>query len=171
MGITTAGFHRISSVTARVPYSVGLQVVPGATILVTATATGTEATIYSDPGMSIQIPGALLFADQDGAYDYYAPLNYCMTEIVSAPNGGVVITTNIVQNGPIVGSLTTTAAASDVVSIAGILSTSHVSLTATNSAAAGMIASTYVSAKTAGSITITHPVSAGATFDLLITPY
>jgi hypothetical protein len=67
--------------------------------------------------------------------------------------------------------LTTTNATSDVISLTGILATSHVSLQPTNAAAATMFTSTYVSSKAAGGITVTHPATAAATFDVMITPY
>jgi hypothetical protein len=34
-----------------------------------------------------------------------------------------------------------------------------------------MFTSTYVSSKAAGGITVTHPATAAATFDVVITPY
>jgi hypothetical protein len=147
------------------------QTVPGASIYVTLTSTGAMATIYSDPGLSIPISGGLITADVTGAYDYYIPLNYSVTETISSPAGALLTIANIVANGPLVTTLTTSGNATDTVSLAGILSTSHVSLQPTNSSAAAMLTSTYVSAKTAGSITVTHPATSGATFDIIITPY
>ena len=171
MALTTTGWHRVGNVTSRSSSGLDQQVVPGATIYVTSTLTTLAATIYSDPLLSAVIPLSTLTADIFGNYDYYLPLNYCVTETISAPNGGLSVTANIAQNGPLVTSLTTTASASDTVTLIGILSTSHVSITPTNAAAAAMIASIYVSAKSAGSITVTHTASAGATFDIIITPY
>jgi len=98
MGITTTGLHRFSNVTARAQYSTTQTVVPGATIYVTQTVDGTEATIYSDPGLSIQIVGALITADQSGFYEYYIPLSYDVTEIISSPSGLLTVITNIVLN-------------------------------------------------------------------------
>jgi hypothetical protein len=171
MGVVTTGFHRISSVTTRAPFAVELQAVPGASIYVTLTSTGAAATIYSDAALSIAIPGSLVTADVLGNYDYYIPLNYSVTETISSPSGSLMTITNVVQNGPLVTSFTTTAATTDTVTLAGVPATSHAILQPTNSVAATMLTSTYVSAKAAGSITVTHPVSAGATFDIIITPY
>ena len=171
MATTTTGWNRISTVTARVTGGVEQQVVPNAIIAVTSTLTGGEATIYSDAGLSIAIPNGIVTADLNGNYSYYLQLNYCVTENISSPNRNLLTLQNIVMNGPLVGSLTTTAATSDTVNITGILSTSRVSLQPTNAAAATMFTSTYVSAKSTGSITITHPATANATFDLIITPY
>jgi hypothetical protein len=171
MAVVTYGFHRVSNVTARMEYGLTQQVVPGATIYVTVTSSGAGATIYSDPGMSITIPGSLITADQFGWYEYYIPLGYNVTETISSTSGLLVTVTNVVQNGPVVASLTTTANTSDIVSIPGFVSTGHVSLTATNAAAAATIATTYVSSKSANSITITHPATANATFDIVATPY
>jgi hypothetical protein len=42
-------------------------------------------------------------------------------------------------------------------------------LTATNAAAAAMIAATYVSSKSANTLVIAHPASSGATFDIIAT--
>jgi len=69
-------------------------------------------------------------------------------------------------------SLTTTAAASDSVSIAGMTSAGHCSLTPTNSSAATDLGggTVYVSAKASGSITVAHSTTSGETFDLLCTP-
>jgi hypothetical protein len=98
MAPTTAGYHRVNNIVARTNYGVNLQVVPGATIYVTETATGGEATIYFDPGLSLQIPGALLTANQAGWYQYYIPLNYNVTETISAVSGLYVVISNVVQN-------------------------------------------------------------------------
>lgn len=167
----TTGFYRTSNVYSRATDSLNSQVVPGATIVVTVTDTNVAATIYFDPLLSQPIANSTVFADVNGLYAYYIPLNYMVTETISSPNLGSVVIPNIGINGPIAGSLTTSAATSDVISIAGILPTSHVYLQATNAAGATMITSTYVSSKSAGSITVTHPATAGATFDVIVTPY
>ena len=167
----TTGFHRFSNATSRAAAGLASQIVPLASVLVTVTSTGGVATIYEDPLMTILYAGGLVTADIYGAYDYYIPLNYMVTETISAPGGGSLVINNIGINGPLVGSLTTTSATSDVVLITGILSTSHVSLQPTNASAATMLTSTYVSAKAAGQITVTHPATAGATFDVVVTPY
>jgi len=171
MGTVTTGNHRFANVTARSQFGVLQEVVPGATVYVTVTSTGVAATIYSDPGMTIQITGALITADPSGFYEYYIPAGYNVTEQITAPSGLNVTLSNIVLNGsePLVGSFTTTASASDVVALNGITASSHVSLTPTNSAAAAMIASVYVSSKSANSLTVTHTATAGATFDIIAT--
>ena len=68
MGVVTTGLHRFSNVTTRSQFGVLQEVVPGATVYVTVTSTGLAATIYSDPGMTIQIPGALITTDTSGWY-------------------------------------------------------------------------------------------------------
>ncbi|NDQ58042.1 MAG: hypothetical protein GZ088_13300 [Acidipila sp.] len=70
---------------------------------------------------------------------------------------------------PVVGSLTTTAAATDNVTLQGATASSHCSLTATNATAATDSTSTYVSSKIANQITVTHPASAGRNWDILCT--
>jgi hypothetical protein len=73
-------------------------------------------------------------------------------------------------NVPIVTSFTTTAATTDNVTVTGMTSSGHCFLQATNSGAAGGIASVYVSAKTTNQITVTHTATAGWTFDVACTP-
>ena len=174
MALTTTGWNRISNATSVALGSITLQATPFAQVYVTSTASGGAATIYSDPLLSIAVPGSLVTADGAGNYSYYLPLNYCVTETVTAPNEvGTVIIPNIVQNGPIVASLTTTANTSDTVNITGVLSTSHVALTATNSTAAALLYTSpgvYVTVA-GGSVTVHHPATASGTFSLLITPY
>lgn len=73
---------------------------------------------------------------------------------------------------PVAASLTTTAATSDAVAIAGMTSSGHCSApAATNSSAAANVATTYISAKATNSVTVTHAATAGMTFDLTCTPY
>lgn len=67
-------------------------------------------------------------------------------------------------------SLTTTAATSDTVTVTGMTSSGHCSLTPTGSTAAADT-SRYVSAKATNSVTVTHAATAGETFDLICTPY
>jgi len=67
-------------------------------------------------------------------------------------------------------SLTTTAATTDNVTVTGMTSTGHCYLTATNSGAAGGIASVFISAKTTNQITVTHTATSGWTFDVVCTP-
>ena len=167
----TTGFYRTSNVYSRITDGLNSQVVPGAVVVVTVSSTGLAAVIYSDPLLTQAIPNSTVYADVNGGYGYYLPLNYMVTETISSPSLGGIVIPNIGINGPIVGTLTTTNATSDVISITGILATSHVSLQPTNAAAATMFTSTYVSSKAAGSITVTHPATSGATFDVMITPY
>ncbi len=99
MGVVTTGNHRFSNVTQRSQFGVLQEVVPGATVYVTDTSTGNAATIYSDPGMTIQIPGALITTDPSGGYEYYIPVAYNVTENITAPSGLNVTISNIVLNG------------------------------------------------------------------------
>ena len=68
-------------------------------------------------------------------------------------------------------SLTTTSATSDSVTVTGMTSSGHCSLTATNTSAATNIATTYISAKTTNQITVTHTGASGLNYDVLCTPY
>ena len=99
MAVVTTGLHRFSNVTTRSQFGVLQEVVPGATVYVTVTSTGLAATIYSDPGMTIQIPGALITTDTSGAYEYYIPASYNVTEQITASSGLNVTISNIVLNG------------------------------------------------------------------------
>ena len=99
MGVVTTGLHRFSNVTARSQFGVLQEVVPGATVYVTVTSTGLAATIYSDPGMTIQIPGALITTDTSGFYEYYVPAAYNVTEQITSTGGLNVTISNIVLNG------------------------------------------------------------------------
>ena len=66
-------------------------------------------------------------------------------------------------------SLTTTAATADNAGTAGVTSSSHCALTPTNASAATNLATTYVSAKATGTITVTHTATAGMTYDISCT--
>lgn len=66
-------------------------------------------------------------------------------------------------------SLVTTAATTDNVSITGVTSSSHCSLTPTNASAATNIATSFVSAKTTNQITVTHTATGSMTYDILCT--
>ena len=99
-GQATTGFHRVSQVIARAPLnSVTAQVVPYATIVLTSTASGTAAAVYSDPLLSVGIPNSTLTADGSGNYDYYFALSYCVTETIMTPEGGITVIPNICSNG------------------------------------------------------------------------
>jgi hypothetical protein len=71
----------------------------------------------------------------------------------------------------LVGSLTTTAATSDMVAIQGVTAGSHCVLTPTNAAAAANIASVFVSSKAApaNTITVAHAATADMTYDIACT--
>lgn len=81
-------------------------------------------------------------------------------------NGGPFMTLAQV----VTATLTTTAAASDVVTVTGMTTTGHCSLEPTNAGAAGGIASVFISAKAANQITVSHTATAAWTFDVVCTP-
>jgi hypothetical protein len=68
-------------------------------------------------------------------------------------------------------SLTTTPGTSDNVTVTGMTSSGHCSLTASNASAATNVATTYISAKTTNHITVTHTATASMTYDVICTPY
>jgi hypothetical protein len=84
--------------------------------------------------------------------------------------GGQISGTNVNCGSTLTGRLTTTAAASDVVTVAGATPLSHCTLTAANSSAAIHITGTYVSDYALNRITVTHATVASMTYDLLCTP-
>ena len=97
-GQATSGFHRVNQVIARSNSGTYAQVVPGATIFVQLTSSGVAATIYSDPNLTLTIPGAKVTSDFSGNYSYYLPLNTCVTENISSPSQGSLVVPNICGN-------------------------------------------------------------------------
>ena len=95
----TTGYHRVSQVVARGSSGTQAVVVPNANIYVTSTSTGTVATIYSDPLLSIPIPSGMVTSDASGNFSYYIPLTYCVNERASYPGSGNFTTTNICSLG------------------------------------------------------------------------
>jgi len=82
----------------------------------------------------------------------------------SSGNGGTL--------GPLVGGFTSTAVTSESFTLTGMVAGGHCSaLSPTNSSASTNAASTYISAKATNAITITHPATAGMTFDVSCTNY
>ena len=69
-----------------------------------------------------------------------------------------------------VASLTTTASASDNVTVPQATVSSHCSLAATNASAATNIATTYISAKNTNQVTVSHAATASMTYDIICTP-
>lgn len=87
----------------------------------------------------------------------------------AATTGRGLATLDYVHANQAVGSVTTSAATSDVVTVTNATTTSHCGLAATNASAATNIATTYISAKAANAITLTHAGIAGMTYDLVCT--
>ena len=81
-------------------------------------------------------------------------LNWTL-EAISGPSAAVMVAT-----------LRTTAATTDNVTVTGLTSSGHCTMTPTNRFAAADIASTYISNTTTNQITITHPASAGRTWNI-----
>lgn len=97
-GQVTAGFHRVNQIIARGNSGVTAQVVPGASVFVAFTLNGSAAVIYSDPLLTLTIPGSIVTTDNQGNYDYYLPLNTCVTETISYPSSGTLTVANICGN-------------------------------------------------------------------------
>ena len=76
-------------------------------------------------------------------------------EAISGPSAAIMVAT-----------LTTTAATTDNVTVTGLTSSGHCTMTATNATAAADIASTFISKATTNQITITHPAKSGRTWNI-----
>ena len=94
----TGGYHRTNQVLMRGTNTITAQVAPYATVRVTVTGTGSGATIYSDPALSVPIASSSVTTDSNGNYGYYIPLNYCVTETISAPGQGSQVIPNVCAN-------------------------------------------------------------------------
>lgn len=98
----------------------------------------------------------------------------CSEKVFGSTSGSTCINTSAVAGGTaswiISTSFTTTAAATDNVTVTGMTSSGHCSLEPTNTAAAAGIASVFVSAKAANQITVTHTATANWTFDVMCSP-
>ena len=68
----------------------------------------------------------------------------------------------------IIGKLVTSANPTDTISLVGVSTSSAISVTPTNSVAAAMTG-VYVSGKSRNKVTISHPSTAGGTFDIIVT--
>jgi len=94
-----------------------------------------------------------------GDFQVPQPLTANRSYKLSDGDGSVVISA----------TLNTTSATSDKVAIQGATSNSHCTVTPTNASAATNIATTYVSAKTANQITVTHTATANMNYDVTCT--
>lgn len=86
------------------------------------------------------------------------------------PNGAWVLIGlgTATNNQPLTASLTTTAAASDPVTLSGITTAGHCSVTPTNAGAAGGIASVFYTLSS-NTVTVSHTATAGWTFSIICT--
>ena len=94
-GQATTGYYRQSQVLARASSGVTAQVVPYASVVVSNTATGAAATIYSDPLLSDPIDCSCVTADESGNYGYYIALGTIVTETISSPGQGTRTIPNV----------------------------------------------------------------------------
>ena len=118
------------------------------------------------------------------SYTELLPLTATAGQLVDSANAAASVAGNIpsfsnatfrLQDSgktlPLAAVLTTTAAATDNVTVTGMTSSGHCSLAATNASAATNIATTYISAKAANQITVTHTATASMTYDVICTAY
>jgi hypothetical protein len=133
---------------------------------------------YVPSGFFEDNQGAIYIAGNDGgnpavhiitnsnAGDAISVENPLNTKLFRVDKNGNAVGNNI----GILASLTTTAATSDNVTVAGATSSSHCFLTPTNASAATNIAKTYISSKTTNQITVAHITTSGMTYDISCTP-
>lgn len=95
--------------------------------------------------------------------------NQCLHSAVSPTAARVITTPDGNSSVPMVAALVTTAAASDNVAIQGMTSSGHCTLFPTNASAATNIATTFVSAKAANQITVSHTATASMNYDISCT--
>lgn len=128
--------------------------------------TSTAYKVLSDTGVtqfSVSLDGRPSYrGNQSGAFDQIlASDTLTASRTVQSPNGP--------SSTVMLAGLVTTAAASDNVTIQGMASGGHCTLTPTNAAAATNIATTYVSAKAANQITVSHAATANMNYDIFCT--
>lgn len=121
-------------------------------------------TTFSNPAIALQQNGnggnILVFGNTSGS-------TTIQTQAVAS---GITLLAAGTSATAIPASLTTTAATSDNVTITGMTASGHCILQPTNASADTLLTGTFVSAKAANQITVTHAATAGATFDILCTP-
>jgi len=97
------------------------------------------------------------------------PLAQGGTGAASLAAAGIATTAQLTGSG----SVTTTAATSDSMAIAwpdgGSRTPGHCALSATNASAATNVATSYISAKAANAVTLTHTATSGMTYDVVCT--
>lgn len=132
---------------------------------------------------SVAYAGSLVMAPTAGSIRWLTDIYHTSTSSgLSKTSTGVSVDTTAAGDGlgTIIAAsatflqpatLTTTASASDNVTIAGMTASGHCGLSATNSTASANIATTNVSAKTTNQVTVTHTAVSGMTYDLVCSPY
>lgn len=95
--------------------------------------------------------------------------NQCLHSSVTPTGFRQINTPDGNSSIPLPASLVTTAAASDNVAIQGMTSSGHCTFSARNASAATNIATTFISALGANSITVSHAVTANMNYDILCT--
>jgi hypothetical protein len=102
------------------------------------------------------------------SFKFYNPLSTAPMTFQGSP----ICTVANELCGPVVASLTTTSGTSDTVTFTGVTATIvHCSQPGATNASASTAVGTYISAKSAGSITVTHAATAGMKYDILCTTY
>lgn len=143
--------------------------------------TGGWATIQGGVGHGVQINvnsatiGGELAGqwDTSGNFSVGSSSTYNSNAFYVTPAGNTTLhnlsVTGTCTGCVLVASLTTTSATSDNVTLTGMTSSGHCSMTATNATAATNLSTTYISAKTTNQITVTHTAVSGMTYDFLCT--
>jgi hypothetical protein len=126
---------------------------------------------YAGNQLDVVIAGALGLQMGGNYLRLYSGSNYTGWQNDTLSAGRTLTTPDGASYSVLVASLTTTAATSDNLTIQGMLSTGHCSLTATNASAATNLSTSYVSAKTTNQVTVTHTATASMTYDLMCTSH
>lgn len=125
--------------------------------VICTTCTGAFIGAVSNPFQTIY--GAHIRAVNSGFYDELTPDTLTASRSAFVPDG----TSATVMSA----TLTTTASTTDSVTVTGMTSTGHCAMSPRNASAATNIATTYISTKAAGSITVTHTATSGMIYDFL----
>lgn len=111
-------------------------------------------------GSNIPVATASLLSDNGTV------LSYAGTSMTI--NGAPAVTG--LGQGDIKAQVTTTAATSDAITVTGVTSTSNCTFSPANASAATDVATSFISAVAANSVTLTHTATAGMIYNLQCTP-
>ena len=137
-----------------------------------STSPGRPVAPNADPGMSpvLRCPlPVLTIPSPDNLRQYYSGGSVPQYRFPAPPPISTVLSqTGTTTQTTFSGSLITTANAQDTVAVAGATPNSFITVSPTNSVAAGMTG-VYAKIVTSGQVVVHHPSTAGGTFNISIT--